>query len=205
MMVRLSLTVFAALALAACAPEQPANNAAAAGIAMEGNAAEMVVPQPREATNGAAGAAALNLAPDGLTLVLESGASRHVTFGTPRDAVLRAVTAAVGEPTSRGVDAECPGGPLEGAEFEGGLGLSFSEGRFIGWDLSSRENGRYTTAAGVGLGSTRQQLEDAIAIEVEQSPLGHEFHSGPLSGLLSSLAPSGQTTALWAGTTCLSR
>ncbi|MGK6356038.1 hypothetical protein ACMGDH_12550 [Sphingomonas sp. DT-207] len=183
-------------------PEQSANNSAAAGIAMEGNAAEMIVPQPREAANGAAGAAALNLAPDGLTFVLESGASRHLPFGTPREAVLRAVGATVGEPKSREVDKECAGGPLESMEFEGGLGLSFSEGRFIGWGLSSREDGRYATAAGIGLGSTRQQVEDAIVIEVEQTPLGHEFHSGTLSGLLSSLAPTGQVTALWAGTTC---
>jgi hypothetical protein len=205
MMIRPRLAVLAALALAACAPEQSANNSAAAGIAMEGNAEEMIVPQPRDAANGAAGASALNLAPDGLSLLLEGGSARHIPFGAPRDGVLRAVTAALGEPVSQGIDAECPGGPLEGVEFEGGLGLSFSEGRFIGWDLSSRENGRYTTAAGIGLGSTRQQLEDAVAIEVEQSPLGHQFHSGPLSGLLSSLAPSGQITALWAGTTCISR
>lgn len=194
-------------ALGACTSQEPAAERSANAITIEGNAAEMVIPQPARPGNASDAAAtpALNLAPDGLSVMLQSGAARHLAFGMPQESTLRAVASAVGEPTSRRTEEECPGGPLEIAEFDGGLTLSFGDGRFIGWDLNSREDGRYTTAAGIGLGSTRQQLENAIAIEVEQSSLGHEFHSGQLSGLLGSPAPSGKVTALWAGTTCIFR
>lgn len=195
------------LALAACAPEQPADNGSGASrLVAEGNADEIVVPQTNATTgNEADQAPALNLAPDGLALVLEGGAMRHIAFGLTREEAVRLVSSGLGEPVSKAANQECPGGPLESVEFDGGLRLSFGEGRFVGWDLNSREDGRFTTAAGIGLGSTRKQLEDAIAIEVEESSLGHEFHSGMLSGLLDSLAPSGKVTALWAGNTCIFR
>jgi hypothetical protein len=200
----------AALVLVACAPEQPANNASnVRDLVSEGNADEIIIPQANQsgasAANTGTPAPALNLAPDGLTLVLESGAARQLAFGTPRDAAVRMVTAALGAPVSQGLNEECPAGALESVEFDGGLGLWFSDGDFAGWDLNSREDGRFTTAAGIGLGSTRRQLEDVVAIEVEDSSLGHEFRAGGFSGLLSALAPTGKITALWAGTTCIFR
>lgn len=206
-MMRLAAALLIFSALGACTPDEPAAERSANAIMIEGNAAEMVIPQPLRPGNVADAATKppLNLAPDGLSVMLQSGAARQLVFGMPQEATLRAVASAVGEPASRRTEEECPGGPLEVAEFDGGLTLSFSDGRFIGWDLNSREDGRYTTAAGIGLGSTRQQVESAIAIEVEESSLGHEFHSGQLSGLLGSLAPSGKVTALWAGTTCIFR
>lgn len=193
--------------LGACTSDEPAAERSANAITIEGNAAEMVIPQPARPGNAADAALkpALNLAPDGLSVILQSGGTRQLAFGMPQEVALRAVASAVGEPTNRRTEEECPGGALEIADFDGGLALSFSDGRFIGWDLNSREDGRYTTAAGIGLGSTRQQLENAVAIEIEESSLGHEFHSGQLSGLLGSLAPSGKVTALWAGTTCIFR
>ncbi|MBO9622629.1 MAG: hypothetical protein J7500_07945 [Sphingomonas sp.] len=198
------------LALAACAPEQPADNGSGtARLVAEGNADEIVVPQGN-GTDGNAAAPTptnhgVNLAPDGLALVLQGGATRHIGFGLTREEAVRLVSAGLGEPESQDFNQECPGGALEEVEFDGGLGLSFSEGRFVGWDLNSRDDGRFTTAAGIGLGSTRKQLESAMAIEVEESSLGHEFHSGMLSGLLDSLAPTGKITALWAGNTCIFR
>lgn len=192
--------------LAGCGPtEEPDANKS---IVFHGNADELVVPKasPANLANMADIAEpAVNLAPDGLSLVLPTGATRQVTFGMPRDAATRAIAAALGSPIEEGDDQECGAGALSFASFRGGLGLYFDGGKFVGWDLDGRDGGQLTTAAGIGIGSTRKQLESANAIKVEDSTLGVEFSAGDLSGLLSSRDPDGEITHLWAGTTCIAR
>src|SRR5690349_15677373 len=63
----------------------------------------------------------VNLAPDGLSLVLPSGSARHVTFGTPRDAALKTIGAALGDPIEQGDNQDCGAGALGFAHFRGGL------------------------------------------------------------------------------------
>ncbi|NIJ19457.1 hypothetical protein FHS95_001126 [Sphingomonas naasensis] len=192
--------------LAGCSPAEPEQNATRS-ITFQGNAEELILPSPAPAEANAAEAAgpAINLAPDGLSLVLPSGAARQVTFGMPRADATRMIAAALGNPIEEGDQQECGAGALSFANFRDGLGLYFEGGKFAGWDLDGREGGRFATAAGVGIGSTRKQLESAHAITLEDSTLGIEFTSGGLSGLLSTREPSGEITNLWAGMTCIAR
>lgn len=179
-------------------------------ISFEGNADELIMPSPAPIEVNVASAAeeagpAVNLAPDGLSIVLPTGAARQVAFGMPRADATRMIAAALGNPVEEGDDQECGAGALSFASFREGLGLYFQDGKFAGWDLDGREGGRFATPAGVGIGSTRKQLESASAVTIEDSTLGIEFSAGGMSGLLSTRDASGEITNLWAGVTCIAR
>ncbi|MES2987133.1 MAG: hypothetical protein V4808_04435 [Pseudomonadota bacterium] len=152
-------------------------------------------------------APALNLAPDELTLVLDSGSARHVTFGMGKKEATDMIAAALGSPIEQGTNQECGAGALEFANFRQGMTLYFQEGKFQGWDLDGRENGKFQTANGIGIGTTRKQVAD-MGSELEMQPdstIGAEFMIGDMSGILSSPAPTGKITNLWAGVSCIMR
>ena len=190
------------LVLAGCGGPQAERNAAQT-VVITGNDNELIVPVPRPAEQNAAQAAepAVNLAPDGLGF--EAG--RRATFGMPRAAVTEMLAKTLGTPIEEGDDQECGSGALSFASFRGGLGLYFDGGKFVGWDLDGRDGGRFATAAGLGIGATRRQLDAASPVTIEDSTLGIEFSAGGLSGLLSSRDPEGEITNLWAGATCIAR
>lgn len=197
----------AALALLSGCGEAPVANVVT--TVETDNGAEVVVPQGNAVADNAAvgneaaaAAPALNLAPDGVSLVLENGSTRNATFGMGREVVVTMVTAALGKPTDTGRNEECGQGPVDTTDFRGGLSLSFQDSKFVGWDLDGRDKGPYTTAAGIGIGSTLKQLRDVMTVTVEESTLGTEFAAGELSGLLTANAPGGKITNLWAGSVC---
>lgn len=205
------LAGIAALALlSACGGGEQASNVTT--TVDTDNGSEFVVPAGNialdnaAAGNTAAAVAGLNLAPDGLTLVSESGSARQLTFEAPRAAAIATVTGALGKPIANDHNDECGGGPMDMASFKGGLTLFFLDGRFAGWDVDPREKGKFSTAAGIGIGSTLKQLRDVVTVDVQpDSSLGIEFNTGGLSGLLSANTPEGRITRLWAGNTCIFR
>jgi hypothetical protein len=175
-------------------------------VVITGNDNELIVPVPRPAENAAAAAGpGVNLAPGGLGLALDGGVTRPVTFGMPRATVTRMLATALGNPIEEGDNQECGAGALAFASFRGGLGTYFQDGKFVGWDLDGRDGGHFATAAGIGIGSTRKQLESAGTVTIEDSTLGIEFSAGALSGLLTSREPDGEVSNLWSGTTCIAR
>lgn len=198
------ITAFAALALLAGCGEQaapPANIVATADtsndtvVVPEANAAEPAAP-----ANATAPAPALNIAPDGVSLVTESGSARHATFGMARDVAVPMVSAALGKPADTGHNDDCGQGPMDTVAFKGGLTLFFMEGKFVGWDLDDKST--FSTAAGIGIGSTLKEMRGVMTVTLDESTLGHEFAAGDMGGLLSAAAPAGKVTALWAGSTC---
>ncbi|HEX8302768.1 hypothetical protein [Sphingomonas sp.] len=198
-------SVTAALTLlAACTGEGVTNNVTENETA---SVSTLAAPPVNMAAPAAADAVpALNLAPDELTLVLANGSARHVTFGMDKAAATRMVAAALGNPIEQSRNEECGGGALDYAAFREGLSLYFQEGKFAGWDLDGRENGKFSTANGIGIGMTRKALEAAAGdLTVEESSIGQEFATGELSGVLSSAAATGKITNLWAGVTCIAR
>lgn len=199
------LTGFAAVSLLAGCGE--AERVANVTTVIDTHNAAVFVPEANQAADAAVAEAppALNLAPDGLTLVTAGGATRHLAFGQPRDVAVPLVSAAIGKPTGQGANPECGAGPLETVDFARGLTLFFQEGAFAGWDIDGRAAGPYATAAGIGIGATRAQLEALGPVILPESTIGHEFIAGDLSGLLDGTKPESKVTSLWAGTTCIFR
>lgn len=148
---------------------------------------------------------AVNLAPDELTIVMANGSAHHINFGMAQDEAVAPLTATLGAPTSTGKNPECGAGPLDNVDYKGGLTLYFQEGKFAGWALDGRDGGDYTTANGIGIGSTLKDLRAEGPVSVEESSIGHEFAAGDLYGLLSANAPDGKVTDLWAGVSCIFR
>lgn len=118
-----------------------------------------------------------------------------------------AVTALRGPPDEEATNPECGAGPLEFATWRDGLGLWFSDGRFVGWGVDGRAEGsaRNTTRAGIRTGSTLAELRDVYSTGVEETSLGVEFNAGGLHGLLSGTDSTARVTHLRAGTACIFR
>lgn len=197
----------ATLALLAGCTSEPATNAVTANTTTN-----VAAPAPAASASASAEVSetavpALNLASDELTLVLANGSARHVTFGMDKAMATGMVAAALGNPIEQATNQECGAGALDYANFRQGLSLYFQDGKFAGWDLDGRENGKFATADGIGIGMTRKALEAAAGapVSVEESSIGQEFMTGDMSGLLSSAAADGKVTNLWAGVTCIAR
>jgi hypothetical protein len=99
-------------------------------------------------------------------------------------------------------NSECGSGPQTITQWPNGLTLHEAGGEFIGWSASANTDAALTTMAGVGIGSTRSDLEAAYTVEVSESSLGTEFSTGDLFGILSSSGPDAVIENLWAGTVC---
>lgn len=191
-----ALTITALIALVGCdrsqpaAPTEPAPAPPAAIAKAE--------PQPVQADGG------LAIEGEGLRIFDTQGASRDIPFGTAQAAAIAAVAASTGRPApSVTTNEECGAGPVQFAEFPGGLQLLFQNNNFLGWVVS--EPG-LTTTDGMGVGSTRASVENSRTIEiVSGSTLEGEFTSGDVHGILSSTAAAGTVTRLWAGLSCAFR
>jgi hypothetical protein len=200
------LGALTALALLAGCNAEPATNTVTANTVTN-----VAAPAPAASASVSAEASetavpALNLAPDELTLVLANGSARHVTFGMDKAAATEMVSAALGSPIEQARNEDCGAGALDYAGFRQGLSLYFQSGKFAGWNLDGRQDGKFQTADGIGLGMTRKALEAAAGpVDVEESSIGQEFTIGDMSGLLSSAALDGKVTNLWAGVNCIAR
>ncbi|MES2903362.1 MAG: hypothetical protein V4696_04175 [Pseudomonadota bacterium] len=129
-----------------------------------------------------------------------NGAARPLPFGTARAMVMTALSGRGS--ADIGIQSECGAGPLDYAAWPDGLTLYFQKDRFTGWALDGRAAGKVTTAAGVGPGSSRNELEAAYTAKITQSTLGTEFTAGGLSGLLDGPGASASINSMWAGTSC---
>ncbi|HSM83100.1 MAG TPA: hypothetical protein VLS96_15525 [Nodosilinea sp.] len=145
----------------------------------------------------------LALTGEGLQLVGDhSGSTVTLAFGSEMALVADAVTSILGEPLESGENSECGSGPQMITQWPEGLVLHAANGEFIGWSVRPDAGETLTTMAGVGVGSTRRDLEAAYTVEVFESTLGTEFSTGDLFGILSTAEPDATIENLWAGTTC---
>lgn len=148
----------------------------------------------------------LALSGEGVDFVSENGSVRHLVFGAPAADAIDTVSRAQGAAPQRGRNEECGAGPLDMATWPGGLTVMSQDGRFIGWSVSRGAadggNAGMATMAGIGVGSTRGELEAAYAADIRETTLGQEFAAGDVFGVLDGTGPSARITALWAGTSC---
>ena len=145
--------------------------------------------------------------PDGLCVFLPpNGAARPLAFGNPQADVLASVERLRGDAVE-GTNQDCGAGPVQYANWKDGLSLVFQKGSFVGWSLDSRSKSRIATADGIGIGTTRAQLDDAIGppLEVRQTSLGNEFSAGQYHGLFDGLEAKARITDMWAGVSCVAR
>ena len=149
----------------------------------------------------------LALDPDGLRWFLQpNGTARPLVFGTSQADVLASLTRVRG-PAAQGTNSECGAGPVQYANWPDGLSLVFQNGRFVGWGLDSRAKGGITTADGIGISTTRSQLDDAMGppLDVRQTSLGTEFSAGEYHGLFDGTGANARITDMWTGVSCVAR
>ena len=195
-------TLIAACVLAAASctgPEQSdqagseQNAGRAAGAPAQAERAEKPV-EPRLLLDGG-----------GLVLEDQAGSARKIAFGSSASAAVAAASEIYGRPLSVEMLEECGAGPLQVSRF-GELTIAAQDGKFAGWSLDDRDKPPLpTTASGIGIGSSRQELEKAYSVEMFESTLGQEFTANGLAGLLDGKAGSAKITNLWAGATCIMR
>ncbi|HEX8667316.1 MAG TPA: hypothetical protein VF727_02965 [Allosphingosinicella sp.] len=196
-----------AVLLVGCGSEPRNGTAAEAESGVTGAPANAVEAAPPSMANEAAGereAPALALEAEGLRFFdPNSGSASPLPFGAPKEQTLKALTASFETPPAeQGTMEGCGAGPVDQARWPNGFVALFQDDKFLGWEV--RQAG-LTTADRIGIGSTRQALDESQSPAVEESTLGTEFHSGELGGLLSSAKPDAKVTALWAGLTCFFR
>ncbi|MBA2292811.1 MAG: hypothetical protein H0W15_10200 [Gemmatimonadales bacterium] len=171
---------------------------------------------PPPATVDTPHAALLAVEAEGLRLVLvPSGSTRQLPFGTPRRRLLEMVTASVrGEAPELGENIDCRA--TVASWRTSGLQLWFATdtaARFIGWSVAAgaidptpdARGPAPTTMSGIGVGSTRAEVESAYSAKVRKSTLGIEFNAGGLAGLLASERADARIVHFWAGQVCLAR
>lgn len=131
-----------------------------------------------------------------------TGSSRPIPFGTPRADVLNILQTSQGNPPQeQGENLDCN---LTYATWADGLTVSFAQDRFVGWFVRAG-SGAWTTASGIGVGSTRAELESVYQVQVQATSLGTEFAIGEMGGTLDSSGADARVIHLWAGQVCLAR
>ncbi len=165
-------------------------------------------PSPTPSPDGSTSTdTALALTGEGLFLVEpDSGSTTLLPFGMEMETVQAAVSEWLGNPEEVSANEECPGDPFVSARWAEGLVLNADGEEFVGWSVRPEVGSdQFTTLSGIGVGSSREDLEAAYTITVVESTIGTEFTAGQLAGLLSDPTPEAEITDVWAGTVCIFR
>ena len=195
---------------AGCSAEPVAEQVPAGQTAVEAPAQAKPVADSRPAPSAAATsepAADPRLAVEGEGLrwfLQPSGSARPIPFGRPESEVLASLEEVRG-PAKRGTNQDCSAGPVQVATWSDGLSVIFQDDRFVGWGLGRRASGDVATAAGIGPGSARAELDAAYSATVSQTSLGSEFSAGALHGVLDGASAGARITDMWAGVNCVAR
>jgi hypothetical protein len=187
------------LGLAACGQPSPDTPAAPA---------EPTAPAPPSGPAPVAtGQASVALDAGGLLIVMkDTGSTRMIDFGLPKDRTVAIVTNVAGAPTPESTNSECGAGPVQFIAYPDGLTLLFQEDRFVGWSLDKDAAGKQSTMSGIGVGSTRSDLAAAYSgVQVSETSLGQEFSAGGLYGVLDGPDGAAKIEVMWAGTSCVFR
>jgi hypothetical protein len=149
---------------------------------------------------------------DGLGFVEpDSGSISRLPFGSPAGQVLDVLDRLLGEGERSPSSPECPNQADRSVLWsDAGLQVELRGGELISWSL--RPNSGLSTLTGIGIGSTRAELEEAYVVELVDSTLGVEFTTGDdpgtpdaIRGLLSGRGNRATVTDLWAGEICAFR
>ncbi|MBA3987173.1 MAG: hypothetical protein H0X63_11515 [Flavobacteriales bacterium] len=140
-----------------------------------------------------------------------TGSTREIPFEMPEGQMVDMLTNVLGElPNSIQVNEECGAGSLKMASWNNGLTIVFQEEQesqwiFAGWFAEAPSNSaqKITTMAGIGIGSTRAEMEDVYEIEVYESTLGQEFSTtSGLHGIFDGTSKNAKIEHMWSGLSC---
>lgn len=167
---------------------------------------EAVEPSPTQTADNA-GQPKLAIDPDGLRWFMPpTGAARPLPFGMTQADTLSALERVRGK-AAKGTNADCGAGPVQYANWADGLSLVFQNGRFAGWSLDGRAADGITTADGIGIGTTRAELDSAIGtpLVVRATSIGTEFTAGAYYGVFDGRVANSRITNMWTGVNCVAR
>ncbi len=147
---------------------------------------------------------------EGLRLVYSAtGRTRLLPFGAPARQVEEALEGVWGPPEHRMELPDCGYEPPVTARWPGGLSILLVGDEFVGWSAdeapATGEAGRLTTMAGVGIGTTRSEMEEANVVDAQETTLGIEFTTAGLAGVLRDESQDAEIVYLWAGRACIYR
>lgn len=148
---------------------------------------------------------------------INTGSTSEIPFGKPLDQMIEIITNVLqSKPKTIGINSECAAGPLKMASWNNGLTVVFqkkeSESKasetnwqFVGWFVgsNSKNSKEISTMAGIGIGSTRAEMESAYVLSVSKTSLGYEFStSSGLFGIFDGSNKEAKITSLWSGLSC---
>lgn len=140
-----------------------------------------------------------------------NGSTNEINFKTPFNQTIETVGKVLKEEPFIGINSECGAGPLKMATWNNGLTLLFKEKKnnewlFVGWAANQAKNPelKLKTMAGIGVGSTRKEMESAYVINITKTSLGYEFSSktDDFFGILDGADENAKITNLWSGLSC---
>ncbi len=141
-----------------------------------------------------------------------TGSSKELSFGMPERQMVELLTGILGKaPNSIQINEECGAGPLKMAAWNNGLTVVFQDVKqkgewlFSGWFVTTTSGTaqKITTMAGIGIGSTREAMEDAYVLKVFESTLGQEFStSSGLYGIFEGASKNAKIIHMWSGLSC---
>lgn len=147
----------------------------------------------------------------------QTGTTTEIGFGMPIDQLTDIVNNVLQSKFSNiGINTECGAGPLKIVRWNNGLGLVFKEKKvkagepsldwfFEGWYTNTPKPNTTApaTIAGIGIGSSRAQMEEAYVIKVTKTSLGYEFATtSGLHGIFNGGGKDARITFMWSGTSC---
>jgi hypothetical protein len=140
-----------------------------------------------------------------------NGSTNEINFKTPFNQTIETVGKVLKEEPFIGINSECGAGPLKTATWKNGLTLLFKEKKnnewlFVGWAANQTKNTelKLKTMAGIGVGSTRKEMESAYVIKITKTSLGYEFSSktDDFFGILDGADENAKIINLWSGLSC---
>ena len=153
----------------------------------------------------------LALSHNALQLINQNnGSTTSLGFGLPFERMIETVEKVLEMKPTIGGNSECGAGPLKMATWDNGLTLFFQEKNkifeFVGWGANEAQlaEKKLKTMAGIGVGSTRKEMESAYVISVVKTSLGYEFStkSDDLFGIFEGVDENARITNMWSGTSC---
>ena len=140
-----------------------------------------------------------------------NGSAKELGFERPFEQTIETVEKVLKLKPIVILNSECGAGPLKIASWSNGLSLIFRKKQhdgwlFAGWAANQAKNPelKLTTMAGIGVGSTRKDMEGAYVIKVTKTSLGYEFHTNAnnLFGIFDGANEKAKITHLWSGVSC---